>query len=634
MTLRMKTGFRTYMRQALRRLPSALLCGAALSFTLLLFTPMDIYAGNKTEFLFAFSDVAGWLLALAVAGTLLLGAVIALMPARASVVAAALVFWLGVMGYAQGMFLNIGLKSLLGDGGAADTPLWLFILDTTLWVTSGAAVVVGALKMNKVSWIRTAAGIALVVVIGMQIVGSVSILGRVFGKEKAAEASVSTDAAPSGTASSDFSLSQAGDGMQPVALKHGKRGQASDKDSDRDRKKERPGAQEIYLSDEGLFRVAPGRNTIVFILDRFDYDYYRSVAEENPGFFDPLTGFTLFDDNLSLYSRTYPAIGSIITGVPQEDEQGNPFGWDADTYFANAYSSSPFLKDLKANGYSIRLYTGPYYGYRSAAPLMGIADNVEVSDGYRITSRKSLVTYMIGLSCYRHFPHVLKGTIHVTTAMFNSLVQYVGEHPAYVMEDWETFEELSEHGLTVEAASENAFLFIHLNGCHGPCHLSEDGTYKLNASIEESTKGCFRLIYRYIAELKRLGLYEDATILITGDHPWGRSNERDPAEPRLTPVFVKPSGVSDQPIRISHAQVSQELNMQAFLVKSSGLTTTRDYGVSYLDVADDTDIPRRHLFTVCRKGNYYVSEFTVRGNGHDFSNWEKTGETAIGYLYR
>ena len=42
-----------YRQQVVRRLPLALLCAAALSFTLFLFTPMDIYAGNRTEFLFS-----------------------------------------------------------------------------------------------------------------------------------------------------------------------------------------------------------------------------------------------------------------------------------------------------------------------------------------------------------------------------------------------------------------------------------------------------------------------------------------------------------------------------------------------------------------------------------------------------
>ena len=151
----------------------------------------------------------------------------------------------------------------------------------------------------------------------------------------------------------------------------------------------------------------------------------------------------------------------MITGVRQEDADGNPFGWDADTYFASAYSTSPFLQELKANGYEIRLYTGPYYGYRSAEPLAGIAENVEVSDGYRISNRVELVQYMIGLAGYRLLPHLLKNTIHVTTAMFNSLVQYVGEHPAYVLNDWETFAGLTEHGLTVDAQGRGECFPIH-----------------------------------------------------------------------------------------------------------------------------------------------------------------------------
>ena len=63
--------------------------------------------------------------------------------------------------------------------------------------------------------------------------------------------------------------------------------------------------------------------------------------------------------------------------------------------------------------------------------------------------------------------------------------------------------------------------------------------------------------------------------------------------------------------------------MQAFLVKSSGLTTERDWGVSYLEVPEGTDIARRHLFAVSHKGKYYISEFTVNGNGHDFANWKR-----------
>lgn len=577
--MKLPASLKRYLRQALRRLPAAIACGAVLPFTLCLFTPMDIYAGNKTEFLFTFGDVGGWLLFLSLAATMTSALLLALLPSRISAVLCAVLLWLGGMSVLQGMFLNIGMRSLLGDGGGSDTPLWLYILDTALWVITGVAAVLTALFAGRLNWIRTATGVLVAVLLGMQTVGSVSILGTVFSQEDDA----------------------------PVS----------------------------YLSTEGLYEVAPGKNTVVFILDRFDYDYYRAVADKEPDFFRPLTGFTLFDDNISLYSRTYPAIASMITGLAQEDTTGTPFAEDADTYFSRAYSTSPFLQDLKANEYSIRLYTGSYYGYRDAAPLAGIADNVETSDGHRITHSDRLIKNLLQLSLYRHLPQVAKGCIRTTTAVFNSLVQYLGDEPAYIMEDWKTYQQLDREGLTVDTNGQpNAFLFIHLNGSHDHAHIGQYGEYSKHPTVTEATRGCFRLIYRYIDELKRLGLYEDATILITGDHPWTRTYEDDPTEPRITPVLVKPSGAFEEPLRFSSAQVCQELNMQAFLVSSSAIRTDRSYGVSYLDVPEGTDIPRRHLFTRCQNGAYSVSVYTVRGNGHDFENWEKTDSIPIGYLYR
>lgn len=577
----MKRSFsvKQYLRQSARRLPAALACSAVLPFTLFLFVPMDMYAANKTEFLFTFGDIGGWLLFLSVAATMASALLLALLPRRISAVLCAILLWLGGMSVMQGMFLNIGMKSLLGDGGGSDTPLWLYILDTALWVITGVAAVLAALFAERMTWVRTVAGVLVLVLLGMQTVGSVSILGTVFSDED--NGSVS------------------------------------------------------YLSTEGLYEVAPGKNTVVFILDRFDYDYYMAVKEKQSDFFDPLTGFTLFGDNISLYSRTYPAIGSMITGLAQEDETGTPFSEDADTYFARAYSTSPFLQDMQDNGYSIRLYTGPYYGYRDAAPLAGIAENVEEAEGHHIFNMHDLVKDMIMLSFYRISPQVLKGTVMVTTAMFNSLVQYDGDNPAYAMDDAAVFRDLAEGGLTVsQEGAENGFRFIHLNGCHSPHHLSKEGTYTRQGTVEDATMGCFRLIYRYIDELKRLGLYEDATILITGDHPWGRTNAKEPAEPRLTPVFVKPAGTSDDPLRVSSAQVSQENNMQAFLVKSSDLQTEHNYGISYLDVPEDQNVIRHHIITLNKQGSYRILRYTINGSGNDFANWEKTDSIPIGYLYR
>ena len=57
--------------------------------------------------------------------------------------------------------------------------------------------------------------------------------------------------------------------------------------------------------------------------------------------------------------------------------------------------------------------------------------------------------------------------------------------------------------------------------------------------------------------MKRLGVYDDATVVITGDHPWAVDDHVEPTQPRPTALFVKEAGAAEKPLRVSTAQVSQ-----------------------------------------------------------------------------
>lgn len=65
-------------------------------------------------------------------------------------------------------------------------------------------------------------------------------------------------------------------------------------------------SKEYYLSTEYMETYSPEKNTIVFLLDRLDYDYMEQVLETDPDFFAPLDGFTSFTNATSEYARTKP----------------------------------------------------------------------------------------------------------------------------------------------------------------------------------------------------------------------------------------------------------------------------------------------------------------------------------------
>ncbi|MBQ3792466.1 MAG: hypothetical protein II797_05130, partial [Clostridia bacterium] len=114
-------------------------------------------------------------------------------------------------------------------------------------------------------------------------------------------------------------------------------------------------AKEGYLTYSGINEVSSGKNIIIFLVDRFDVTYYSDLVKYDSNFFSPLTGFTYFKDNVSLYSRTFPGICSMITGVD------NDFSRKRADYFEYAYQNSPFLNDLRINNYTVKLYIDPYY---------------------------------------------------------------------------------------------------------------------------------------------------------------------------------------------------------------------------------------------------------------------------------
>lgn len=602
------------MRNRIERIFPAVLCALSVALPYCLVGPIDIWVGNRSEFRFSIGDFAGWMALLMVGVWLVLTVVLMAVPDKLYPILLGLLGWIGVMSCVQGMFLNVGLNSLLGDdGGKLTTPTWFVVTDTVLWVAAGVGCVIGAMKMKKHEMARIVATILLVTVCGMQLVGCASLVPQILDSDSETE---TVDGA-SDTETAAETVDEASETVAPAGATEPAGVTAGGLEEDTETESVASEPVELYLTTAGLNTVAPGKNIIVFVLDRFDTNYYDEMIEADPAVFDALTGFTAYPDNISLYSRTYPAIASMITG------QRNDFSGSAEDYFANAYGQSEFLKLLKDNDYAVRIYTDKYYGYRDAAVMDGIVNNLNASTGYTVTNTGRLVGNMLALSAYRYLPTVLKPLVTVSTTSFAGIGVY-GDAPAYEINDRNVFD-LMEDGLTLDAScGQNAYTFIHLNGCH-----------VASSSAVAAARNCFEMIRTYIDELKRLGVYEDATIIITGDHPWAVDDYAEPTQTRLTALFVKETGRAEEPFRVSSAQVSQENNLLATLVSSAGLKTDRDWGVPYADVPEGMDVERHHLFEYSYENNTSaIMDFRVYGSGRNLANWEMVDKTDIGWLYK
>lgn len=386
-----------------------------------------------------------------------------------------------------------------------------------------------------------------------------------------------------------------------------------------------------YLSSDNMFDVSKNDNVVVFILDRFDYEYYQAVLKEDPAFFDDFDGFTSYVDNISLYARTYPAMTSMLTGVE------NDFSGTRTEYFTKAYTQSNFIEDMVDGGYDVNIYVPNWYVYDDASEMGGLANAVNPSDSAHLDDPMGLLSALMNYSVYNYGPDILKPAISVSTNTFATFASQDTGHEMYAIDDEKVYAEFAQQG--VKQKDKNNFTFLHLRGCHYPYNIDEncvnvgDG----NSTLVKQTTGVFKLVREYIAELKAMGAYENATIIITGDHANPVYDTKDVQSPKNTALLVKEKGQFGTAFKESEAPVCQE-NLIPTIIKSSGVKASADYGRAYSEISEDEVITRKYLFEKSVKENDEnkdeIVEYEITGSARDFNNWKVKERHPIGYIYK
>ena len=346
---------------------------------------------------------------------------------------------------------------------------------------------------------------------------------------------------------------------------------------------------EYSLTFENLNVLGSDHNVVVFVIDRFDWEYYEGARGIVPEIFYNLDngGFTYFNDSISLYPRTFPSIAYMVTGVE------NDFSMSRNDYFEAAYGRSEFMRALYNAGYDINIYTDSYYGYSNAAFMANYAQNAKNNrEGYGACSTDMKQIYS----------------------------------------------RITDNGMTV-GEGKKSYKLIHLSGTHLPLAYDENFNPLPSGDPKRSNptiglRMSFAIINHYIDEMKRLGVYENSTIIITGDHPSIGSDSAVPLRwAHVTPLFVKPSSRSSGELRISEAPVTHE-DLFATVLKSEGFGNYASFGRSVFDIPETEKRDRLYYFqkqdTVDGVMNYEMVTFRIRGKAADYANWEIIDRHYIG----
>ena len=548
-------------KQIKKRFPIALLPTFLFFFMLLIFGPAEIFFSNVTEFKFVYGEFGGFLALAAVGVTVVITAILLILPEKLYRFGATLMLGLSVASYVQVMFINKQLD-LLGQN------------------PDGYRVATSTMVLNLIPWILIlGGGIALA-----------------FWREKIWEKVTCYV--------SVFLLC-----IQTVAL-------VSLFFTASEDAYEYPESQ-WHLTGEKQYTVSAKENVIVLVLDYFSNLYYDEALREYPGMYDFLHDFTYYSNTDCNYYGTYPSLPHMLSGkyvdtsIPVQQ-------WFDETW--GDEESLSFYEMLKEKGYVSNLYTPNVMvmsGTHDAEMLRPCFDNISNEPLEVDVFYKLLFKTMTKMSAYRMAPEVLKTLFYTQGTEYEKIIAYkidVIEH-----ENFDFYQKLLDQGLQVDEES-NYFIVQHLMGPH-EWTTGEDGFFKENASRQETVKGCMVLTEEYLNQLKELGVYDDATIVITADHGDMRDSQ--------VVMFVKEPGEQHEQMKVSGAPISLH-ELRPTLAKLVGEDPTK-YGETFYDFAEDeprertvwvrwTDLnyPVVQNYAVDRIGyaNVYYG-FTYTGDIHD-----------------
>lgn len=372
-----------------------------------------------------------------------------------------------------------------------------------------------------------------------------------------------------------------------------------------------PNAEETYaLTTEGRLELHSDENVIVFILDWYDEQIIEKLVERDDEFLAPLSDFTWYQNATSNYAYTDMSVPYLLTNVEWE------YDMDEKEYCKYAYSSSQFLQNIAEQNYEIGIYTDVQYVDSAVKDYVLNYSNDIVQDCEFLDT----IVFMSKCSKYKMAPFIAKNFYWYSTS---DIIDTMESSNVHLIDNYSFYQDLDKNGIQiVDRDHSGVFRFYHLDGAHSPCTMTADFEKVESTGRMQQAEGSMRIVYKYIEQLKQLGVYDNATIIITADHgqnimldnPEGAAAEG--FEQTSNPIlFVKEKGQAQ--MNISRAPVSHQEFAATVLQAITG--NKEGYGDTFAEIKDTEQKERE--FIVRRHDDIPYQRYIIRGDVGEWSNW-------------
>lgn len=538
-----------------------------LGFMLLIFGPAEIFFANVSEFEFLYGEFAGYMALIFLGILIVLTIVLTLLPEKIHRIVLSVLFAISVAGYLQVMVLNKNLDLLGVNPDGYHVPPAQGILNLLIWLAVLAGVIVLAVRKTEI-WKKVVMYLSILL-IGMQAAALVSLLLTAPGE----------------------------------AYKRAK------------------GDDRLWGKDQ--YTVSADKNIIVFVLDYFSSLYLQQMLAVYPDGADCLHDFTYYSNADCTYYGTFPSMEHMLTGCEVDTTISN------DEWLKNSWNNDltvEFYQEMHANNYNMNVYTTDVHVLSAGNGCGILRDRISnITDEPREVEVNTglLLRTLSKMSGYRMAPDLIKPRFYTNVSEYSLIVQELGEGITHTNSDF--YAKLQEDGLKADDSA-NYFIFQHLIGTH-EFNTDINGNYQEKTSVEETARGCMTIMEAYLDELKRLGVYDDATIIITADHGG------DWKEDLQVIYFVKQPGEKHDVSPVTNAPISH-CDMLPTVAQMAGIDHAK-YGKSIFEFGQDEQ--RERTMWVRTKAEDYPTDayfcYTYTGDILALITQIDAGPTVIREMY-
>jgi hypothetical protein len=192
----------------------------------------------------------------------------------------------------------------------------------------------------------------------------------------------------------------------------------------------------------------------------------------------------------------------------------------------------------------------------SMEQLKGKVDNIAVTTGdfEQINSWKLMQETVI-ISLLRYVPHALKPSFWTSSVASVTGFSDIIESSRYTINDLAFFHRLKTTGLSLQN-EKNSYTVHYLFAPHPPNKYNEFAEFVASGvGIVQNARGVLRIVEEYLQQMKKLGIYDQANIIITADH--GNYPESYHKANASCIFMIKRAGESHDVVQVSNAPVSQ-----------------------------------------------------------------------------